>query len=779
MQPFDKKRLKDYLEVDHHSDLETQGLWPVVNSLDNIHCLCSIVFDEELQEEVVLLFHDRPEFDNAKVWDDVDKKEYTIAPRAGSLIEGFRTWYRVGQSKKGQFFIHNCMGYDKPILEKVLPKCQIPLEKWNDTFIQSKLAWFDRPAVKGAKGIHGLDPYGVRFGVKKPPVTDWKVFTPYICHRVIEDCRIQRKTSIYLQKEHEMLKAMGVDLTKALEMEHKYVATCQEQEVTGAAVDIDHMNRCVATWDERCDFLEKTIEPKLPPTVKVSGMKVGRKAIAELFGMNTKGIVDQTQQVKRNGETITDIVKPYYKPTMNFHTTKKVNQYSGFNISYGESPTYIKKAELTKWIKENHPDTKPKDWDIDKIIIETKLLNKNTCEYFDVQQEDVDIIVGAHTKVKFLESKLTQHEVVKGMLIKSGIKKVQEWNLKKDENGIVKAEFDTTVHYPPKASYENQLHFDIKKGEAMVTSPKIGEKDYKQLEDETGKMVGEYNTTMHRRRFILNPKDPDNKGILASVREDGRIPCGVNASSCGTLRSSHRNWVNPPGAGSLYGEEIRRIIVSPEGRKLVSSDMNSAQLSIAAYYANNYDYFKSVCYGQEFKVDDKGNEINHPDTGEPWYIGESGHCANSRAFELISQEEWQRAVKTQDQELIHTLGLRRKRSKAGTFGTIFGCSGKKLATMLDIAEDLGNQKKNAFLQNIGLDRPIEILEAMCEKNKRGRGGYIELPFGYYVFCSSPHARFNYLDQGTEAACQKWAELYFNRESKRLGLDAHRILSYHK
>ena len=62
------------------------------------------------------------------------------------------------------------------------------------------------------------------------------------------------------------------------------------------------------------------------------------------------------------------------------------------------------------------------------------------------------------------------------------------------------------------------------------------------------------------------------------------------------------------------------------------------------------------------------------------------------------------------------------------------------------------------------------------RGKTEDGEWVE---GYYAFCSSPHARFNYLDQGTEAACQKWAELYFNRESKKLGLDAHRILSYHK
>lgn len=244
-------------------------------------------------------------------------------------------------------------------------------------------------------------------------------------------------------------------------------------------------------------------------------------------------------------------------------------------------------------------------------------------------------------------------------------------------------------------------------------------------------------------------------------------------------KTSHRVWVNAPSDGALYGKEIRQSIIAPEGRILVSHDMNSAQLSIAAYYANNYEYFKAVCFGQETKLDEEGNDILHPETGKKWYIGESGHCTNMQAFGLVSPSEVEKAIITQDQDLIHDIGLRRKKSKGATFGVIFGCSGKKLATMIDVDEAEGNHRKNMFLEKIGLDRPIAILEQMCEKNKRGKGGYIELPFGYYAYCSSPHARFNYLDQGTEAACQKWAEIWFDKEVTRLGLDAQRILSYHK
>lgn len=669
MQEELRSKLGVYANLANHADIESHGLWDVVKSIDNIHCLCSIVVDPETKEEVVLLFHDNPEFDNAVVWDDVDEKEYIIPERVGTLLEGFRYWYRIGQSEKGKLYVHNSKVFDQPIVEKVIPKCKIPDHKWVDTFNQSKLQWFDRPAVKGAKSPHGLKAYGIKHGVNKPDITEWVTMDKYKLHRVVEDCKIQRQTSIFLHKERDQLMKLGIDMTECMVMEDEYTQTCHKQEVYGAKIDIDHVLKSIKYLDKTTEELAEFIEPRLPMTVKVSGGKVSRKEMTELFGLDSSRIKEQYEQVKKDGEMVSQPVKPYYKPTVNFHTIKKVNVYSGFNLSYGESPCFTKKKGLTDWIKLNHPDTKTKDWAIDKVVEETKLLNKNTCDYFEVTPEDTDVIVGAHTKIKFIPSKLTQHEVVKGMLIREGIRYAEEWNFKKDENNqIVKAEFDTEVRYPSKAAPEHQMVFPVKKGEALVTSPKFGEKEYDQLESEDGRKVGLYNTLVHRRRFLSNPKDPENKGILSGVREDGRIPCGVNNSSTGTLRSSHRLWVNAPSESAVFGEEIRKCIVADTGKKLVSHDMNSAQLSIAAYYANNYDYFQSVCFGQETKLDDQGNDILHPDTGKPWYIAESGHCTNMQAFGLVAPSEVEKAIITQDPALIKSIGLRRKKSKGATFG---------------------------------------------------------------------------------------------------------------
>ena len=163
-------------------------------------------------------------------------------------------------------------------------------------------------------------------------------------------------------------------------------------------------------------------------------------------------------------------------------------------------------------------------------------------------------------------------------------------------------------------------------------------------------------------------------------------------------------------------------------------------------------------------------------------IGESGHCVNARMFELVSEEEWKRAIVTQDEDLLHSIMLRRKKSKGGTFATIFGASGKKIGQTLGIPEELGQEKKDAFLNNIGLDEPIRRLELMIQKYSRSGGGYIELPFGYWAYCKQKHKYINYLIQGSEAVCQKVAVNYFEqklaKEVKAGNLDAFKVIDMH-
>lgn len=150
-------------------DIEANGL------LDKVSKVWCIVH-QDIETEEMFVYHDFPEFDNASVVDPADGKTYTIPKRNGSLIEGARFWYRVGQAG-GKLVIHNALSYDKPLLERFYPKCLIPISTWHDTLIQSKVQWFDRETPKGCKGAHGLQAFGARFGINKPEIKNWTVLT--------------------------------------------------------------------------------------------------------------------------------------------------------------------------------------------------------------------------------------------------------------------------------------------------------------------------------------------------------------------------------------------------------------------------------------------------------------------------------------------------------------------------------------------------------------------------------------------------------------------------
>ena len=666
-----------------------------------------------------------------KVWcivtQDVDTEEmkvfheYAIFKRDGTLEDGVR--YLM---KASQLICHNVLGYDHFVLKKFFKFYKYKLSNYRDTLIQSRVQWFDRPKPKGIKGTHGLAAWGARFGIPKPEIEDWSYFDKDKLHRCIEDVKIQTKTFLFLEKERLKALDQGIDFLKAMKTDHRYRYVCTNQEITGANLDEEFARKCVVELDGFIAELAEEIEPLLPPTVKIKSQKTTWKDVGDILGWKEA----HWKQYKKLHETIGGENKSrHFANKIKYEHRERKGEVKEYPVKTAAKPTT-------------------------KISMKNGKYLKKVAEYFDISQDrnkSDELIGGPFSKVLFETTRLTQHEQVKNYLRKRCDWEPTEWNYKKDKaGGFVRDD----------------------SGQLIPTSPKLTEDSYASITGDLGEGIAKYNTYSHRRRFLENTKD-DEKGIINLLREDGRLSCGVNCFNTATGRASHNGWVNAAGVGALYGENIRSLIIPSEGNVLVGADMKSAQLSIAAYYANNYDYYIAVADGQE-EVDDPNNP------GKKIYIGESGHCVNARAFGLVSEEEWKRAIETQDETLLHQIMLQRKLSKGGTFATLFGASGKKVASTLGIPEKQGNAAKNRFLEDIGLDEPIRRLTKMMKKYKRGAGGYIELPFDYWVWCKSPHKLFNYLDQGTEAVCQKIAVIYFEQQLKKRKLNkyAAKIMDYH-
>lgn len=216
---------------------------------------------------------------------------------------------------------------------------------------------------------------------------------------------------------------------------------------------------------------------------------------------------------------------------------------------------------------------------------------------------------------------------------------------------------------------------------------------------------------------------------------------------------------------------MRQCVVADEGKELVGIDQKSSQLSIAAFVTNNVDYYDAVANGIEMKNEEDGSET---------YVGTSAHCVNSRYFNLVTKAEWEEAVRTQDPDLIHSIVLRRKKSKGLSFASLFGCGPAKLALMGGFSLPEAKDKLQAFLDNMGLSGVIQFLEYCKIKYKRGKGFYIPTAFGYWVYCGGMHKAVNYLIQSVEGAVQKRAVILLERKIKELSWEGKvdKILDMH-
>lgn len=136
------------------TDCETSGLLNQMAEQENpkLHNLCSI--DVETGE--VILFE-------------------------GKQRRAIQAWLDEGHT----FVTHNCKTFDNPALQFL--GYDTSKVVWIDSLL---LSWYLEPTRR----IHGLGQYGEEFGAPKPEIENWEEQTQEeYNHRVIEDCKIQRK----------------------------------------------------------------------------------------------------------------------------------------------------------------------------------------------------------------------------------------------------------------------------------------------------------------------------------------------------------------------------------------------------------------------------------------------------------------------------------------------------------------------------------------------------------------------------------------------------------
>ena len=168
-------------------------------------------------------------------------------------------------------------------------------------------------------------------------------------------------------------------------------------------------------------------------------------------------------------------------------------------------------------------------------------------------------IRGPFTRIKYEDINLNSHEQVKDYLLSVG------W-------------------------IPTQYNKSKKTGE--VTGPKLTEDSFASITDDTGKLVARRNILVHRRRTIQNYDDPENKGILGCVRDDGRVAAAGVLCSTPTGRTAHRGAVcNVPKAHPkvVYGKEMRSLFCVLPPYVMLGADLAQIEARVTAHWASLFD----------------------------------------------------------------------------------------------------------------------------------------------------------------------------------------------
>ena len=127
------------------------------------------------------------------------------------------------------------------------------------------------------------------------------------------------------------------------------------------------------------------------------------------------------------------------------------------------------------------------------------------------------------------------------------------------------------------------------------------------------------------------------------------------------------------------------IFKASEGKELVKVDSSNITLKIAAFLANNVEYYQAIVNGEEYQAN-ANSELE--------YVGTSAHCYHARYLGLVTEEEHKKAVDTQDYALIADLHARRQKAKSMTYQAIYSNS-----TLEDI--------NSTFLEATGLQNVVD------------------------------------------------------------------------
>lgn len=128
-----------------------------------------------------------------------------------------------------------------------------------------------KPIIKTAKGVHSVEAWGVRFGIKKPEHEDWSQYSEEMLHRCTEDVKIQ--TQLYLKCISEINKFKTRDprlnnWKEIFKLEMDFWAGMEQQASNGWLLDIDNTYKFMKHLQQQINEIDFKLKEMLPKVIK-------------------------------------------------------------------------------------------------------------------------------------------------------------------------------------------------------------------------------------------------------------------------------------------------------------------------------------------------------------------------------------------------------------------------------------------------------------------------------------------------------------------------------
>lgn len=488
-------------------------------------------------------------------------KDYIPQEYTRKYLKDFPEWVKEN-AENSVVIAHNQINFDlltcklyygMPYTVEKDTWCGMPVE-FVDTLVLSKTLNPDR------FGGHSLDNLSSKTGVRKiefrkdmPADERFKYFGADMLYYNIYDCLSNLEVYNMLNKEAE-----GWDWSDAISLEKSVAEIITRQSHRGFLFDKDLAEISIKELDSLMQERRARVEPLLPPKEATQALK--------------KEYTPPKNQFKKDGSLSSNILKWVEK-----HGGEFVNENTQVSIFGKIYDLPLPQTPLIESVPATIDDSthikgwlvslgwEPSEWKEKDITVDTKKQKLSNDKFKQTVERYVDQTLKSPFCQHRCEYLKTTPQMLRTFLLSA--------NTQKPVRVLTNPNF--TV------GQEKELCRDLER--ISETFPYV-------------KDVVEYLTYKHRRNSILGggvdweDEEDAEKGYLASVRADGRIPTPADTCGAATSRMKHKLVANIPRITSLYGKNMRGLFgVDKAGYYQIGYDFDSLEAREEAHYCYRYE----------------------------------------------------------------------------------------------------------------------------------------------------------------------------------------------